>query len=248
MRNSENWKPTKFIKKNSGKFISNNDKNYVGAGYRYIVSLQAEYYSLLLKKYAKKRLLDLGCGEVSLYEMYKDKTDEVICCDWNLSFHNNSYLDFVINLNEPLPIKSLTFDTIIFSDVLEHLISPELAFKEIERILNPGGVLFLTMPFLHPLHEEPYDYNRFTEFKLVQLCNSNNLDVLHLQAYGGSFEFLSDFLLKHLARIQPDFVTNIMKSILFKLTFTSAGKRIYSKTSKKYPLGYCLIAEKKSYK
>jgi len=244
MRNSEKWKTHKFVKAGPDKFRSTREKEIVGVGSRYIVSLQAEQYSILLKKYAAKKLLDLGCGEVPLYEMYKDKVDEIICCDWNLSYHKAQYLDFILDMNKPLPMKNSSFDTIVLSDVLEHLLYPELIFSEIGRILKPDGILFLSIPFLYGLHEEPYDYNRFTEFKLRKFCENNDLNILYLEPYGGSLEFLSDFLLKHLSRIQPDFLTIILIKILHIITQSRIGKKIFKKTSRKFPLGYCMIAKK----
>jgi SAM-dependent methyltransferase len=244
MRNIDQWKPTKFIRNGSDKFISNSDREFVGAGYRYIVSLQAKCYSELIQKYARENLLELGCGDLPLYEMYKNKVDQIICCDWSISYHKNLHLDFILNLNFVLPVKDSLFSTVILSDVLEHLINPDQIFSEITRVMKPGGIFFLSIPFLHPLHEEPYDYNRFTEFKLRDLCTKNNLQVLQLESYGGSFEFFADFLLKHLAKIQPDFLTWIFRKIFMMITYSRLGKKIFEKTSRKYPLGYCLVAQK----
>src|SRR3954468_23978573 len=37
-----------------------------------------------------------------------------------------------------------TVDTVVFSEVIEHLMQPELAVWEIARVLRPGGVLLMT--------------------------------------------------------------------------------------------------------
>lgn len=51
-----------------------------------------------------------------------------------------------INYN-PLPLNSASVDTVLFTEVIEHLISnPRLILNEINRVLKPGGSLIITTP------------------------------------------------------------------------------------------------------
>jgi SAM-dependent methyltransferase len=54
------------------------------------------------------------------------------------------------------------FDTVICTQVFEHLAWPEKAARSILGLLRPGGVLLLTAPFINPVHYAPTDYRRFT--------------------------------------------------------------------------------------
>lgn len=45
---------------------------------------------------------------------------------------------------EHLPFADASFDVVVFSEVIEHLLRPELAVWEISRVLRPGGVLVMT--------------------------------------------------------------------------------------------------------
>ena len=47
-----------------------------------------------------------------------------------------------------------TFDLIITSDVFEHIRKPYIAFKEVYRVLKPGGVHIFSIPVQHPMPRE----------------------------------------------------------------------------------------------
>jgi ubiquinone/menaquinone biosynthesis C-methylase UbiE len=47
---------------------------------------------------------------------------------------------------ERLPFPDTSFDTIICSEVLEHMEVPSVLIREIERLLKPGGLACITVP------------------------------------------------------------------------------------------------------
>jgi SAM-dependent methyltransferase len=63
-----------------------------------------------------------------------------------------------------LPFGQDWFDIAICAELLEHVADPKRALTEIYRILQPGGRLLATTPFLYPIHADPYDYGRYTDF------------------------------------------------------------------------------------
>ena len=57
-----------------------------------------------------------------------------------------------------MPFRDRTFDTVVASQVFEHLHNPREAAVEAARVLRPGGRLLVAVPFLYWLHATPHDY------------------------------------------------------------------------------------------
>ena len=242
MKNKESWKPGKFILTKKG-LKASRDRKVVTIGSRFIADIQGKVYAEAIRSHARGLLLDVGCGSVPLYQFYRDYISDNICIDWVNSSHKTNYLDYEINLNNKIPLESNSFDTILATDVLEHLVNPECFWNEMARLLKEGGKIILAIPFMYWIHEPPHDYARYTEFQLTHFCQTNGLNVVSLEPYGGSVEVLLDIIAKHLS------FSNILSFI--HLIFSKAirrlisGRKFYRKLTRRFPLGYLLIAEKK---
>ena len=122
----------------------------------------------------------------------------MICIDWENSEHKNRMLDIRCNLSEVLPLKDESVDTVILSDVLEHIYKPEFLLQEIHRILRPQGALLLNVPFLYPEHEKPYDYFRYTEFYYRNIARELDYNIPILKRIGGEKEVIRVLLGKYI--------------------------------------------------
>ncbi len=80
MKNRENWKPSKFVFINQ-RLVGSRDPQELAIGSRLISDLTARYYDKSLPIHAKGKLLDLGCGKVPLYGVYKDFVTEKVVGD-----------------------------------------------------------------------------------------------------------------------------------------------------------------------
>lgn len=110
------------------------------------------------KRYKEHAYLDL---RELLVE--KKPTTSLIGCD--LSPGNN--VDVVLDLTAPLKtIQSVlprkTFDTIFCISVLEHIPNVFKACENMNSLLNPGGSVFISVPFVFRYHGYPGDLWRFT--------------------------------------------------------------------------------------
>ena len=75
-------------------------------------------------------------------------------------------------------------DGVVCLEVIEHVPDPARAIIEIARVLKPGGKAWVSMPFLYPLHNEPFDFQRYTEFGLRRDMARASLEVVSLDRTG----------------------------------------------------------------
>ena len=231
MKNIDKWKPTKFEFNKRGKLVASNNFSYVGAGSRLMANLIAKHYQDAIKDYCKGRLIDLGCGNVPFYMAYKNYILENICVDWGNTAHSNLFLDYECDLTKKLPFKDNEFDTILISDVLEHIPNPDNLWLEMNRILKKGGILMLNVPFFYMLHERPYDFYRYSLFKIKSFCDEFNFEIIKLKPIGGSPEVLTDIFSKHLAKV-PKIgagIAILLQSITMFFINTKLGKKYQRK-------------------
>ena len=93
-----------------------------------------------------------------------------------------------------LPVRDATIDSVILLDVLEHLSRPDMALAEIHRVLRVGGSLIVSVPFLYPVHDAPYDFQRYTTFGMKQAIEKSGLDLVEIRPYSRSAEVVGLFI------------------------------------------------------
>lgn len=69
-----------------------------------------------------------------------------------------------------LPLADNSFDCVICTGTLEHVANPWQAVSELCRVLKPGGLVHIDVPFMQAYHADPTDYWRFTLDGLRLLC------------------------------------------------------------------------------
>lgn len=241
MKNKEQWRPTKFELGPEG-WRASRDPKQVGVGSRFIGDILAKEYEAMINQHAKGVILDLGCGKVPLYALYRSYTTEVICIDWENTLHPSQHLDIECNLNVGIQCPSNSVDTILVTDVLEHVVDPGLLWREMARVLKPEGIVLLGVPFLYWIHESPHDYFRFTEFALRRFVDQVDLQLITLEPYGGWLEVVCDLLAKRIARHSK--LSALHLYFCQMITSSQFGRKIPHLTAEEFPLGYILVAQK----
>ncbi len=142
--------------------------------------------------YMNGHLLDAGSGSYSRYRHFFP-SDTVTRMD----IKSGPNVD-VVGRAEKMPFKDSEFDSMLSTQVFEHLEYPEKAAAEAYRVLKPGGYLLLTVPQWNELHEEPHDYWRYTCFGIKALFERNGFSVVEYEQYGGFFATYSQILMRYL--------------------------------------------------
>jgi SAM-dependent methyltransferase len=245
MRNREKWKASKYIYKKQ-RLIASRDPDEVAISSRLITDLVAGFYDSNLRQHAKGKLLDLGCGKVPLYAAYKEIVTDNICVDWAKTFHKNEYLDYELDITKTLPFRDGEFDTIILSDVLEHISVPEQLWMDMARILSGSGKIIMNVPFYYWIHEGPHDYYRYTEFSLRRFVEMSGLRLNMLEPIGGAPEVMADIFAKSILRVPilGRSLSLFVQWLTLGFIRTKFGKKVSEATRSHFPFGYFLVAEK----
>lgn len=158
--------PTELRRRNLASIISNE-------------TIALELSAFLERHFGSRKgeaLLDLGAGTKPYAPIYEPYFAACTSVDVEYSPHDTAGVDRIASADD-LPSEDASFDCVVCTEVLEHCRRPDIVVGEISRVLRPGGRLFLTTPFLRPLHEMPHDYFRFTPSSLRDLAEGAGLSV-----------------------------------------------------------------------
>jgi ubiquinone/menaquinone biosynthesis C-methylase UbiE len=95
------------------------------------------------------RILEVGCGAGNVME--KVRRGRIIGVDlsWSLAkiaLAKSAEKDIFVADAQLLPFKDASFNKVICSEVLEHVLDPDVVLREISRVLDRSGVVVITIP------------------------------------------------------------------------------------------------------
>lgn len=135
------------------------------------------------------RVLDLGAGTAKYKEIIKKNAIDYIACDVKKNENINILCD-VTNLNFPPE----SFDTVISTQVFEHIDNPFTVAREIKKVLKTGGNAIITAPFMFPIHADPKDNFRFSKEGLEEIFGSLGFKIIDSGVFGGFFMVISEMI------------------------------------------------------
>ncbi|MFH1575605.1 MAG: class I SAM-dependent methyltransferase [Candidatus Nealsonbacteria bacterium] len=140
------------------------------------------------QKYIHGKAMDLGAGSGKYRDIIKKEAAEYVAFDMAPGKHIDVVGD-ALNISFP----NETFDTVVSTQVLEHVEKPWIMVKEIGRVLKSGGICILTAPFLEPFHQNPGDFFRYSAQGIQSLFKNENFEVIECSTCGRLFSVISEF-------------------------------------------------------
>lgn len=143
-------------------------------------------------------VLDLGCGTKPYRGFMVPPARRWVGLDYPTARADRVQKQDVSGTATEIPFRSQCFDVVLCTQVMEHLAEPGVALCECARVLRPGGHLVLSAPQqVDSLHEEPYDFFRYTRYGLQHLCSKAGLQVEQTVQLGGVIRLLAEIATRH---------------------------------------------------
>jgi len=192
--------------------------------------------------YIKGKVLDIGAGDFSRYESFFDCKEYI-----KMDIEKNNNVD-VVGRAEKIPFEDGSFDSVICTQVFEHLDKPFEAAKEIGRVLKKGGICLLTIPQVNELHEEPVDYFRYTKYGMKKVFSQFKL--INSSQRGGFFTLKAQLNIRYLIDRFHLYNHKFLGRVLSKF-FQAYSELMYfidkldkSEANRKNTIGWCFVFKK----
>jgi len=127
-------------------------------------------------------LLDVGCGDKPFKKVFT--VENHIGLEHKETVYRENKADLCGDIFD-LPIPDDSINTVLCTEVLEHLEYPHQAIDEFHRVLKVGGFLIMTVPFVYPVHDK-YDFFRYTPMGLEFMLKDSGFLVSKLEPLAGS--------------------------------------------------------------
>jgi len=148
------------------------------------------------------RLLDVGAGEGPWKDMLPPAVtyvgvDVAMAGDFGMTRQSGIiYYDGV-----KLPFADSSFEQVLCTEVLEHVSSPVSLLRDIHRVLAPGGLLILTVPWSARVHHLPHDYFRYTNFGLGTVLEEAGFSVQSMEERGNDVAVVANKMIVVVMRL-----------------------------------------------
>jgi hypothetical protein len=119
-------------------------------------------------------VLDVGCGEQPFRPLIESQGRRYVGMD--VEQNSTRSVDILATL-EQAPSPAEGYSVILCTEVLEHVADIDAAFAGLRRLAAAGGTVVVTVPFVFPLHMEPYDFRRLTLHGLERLAADHGFRV-----------------------------------------------------------------------
>jgi len=130
-------------------------------------------------------LLDVGCGLKPYEKIFAPHIEKYYGTEYSPESGFRGNRADVAGDASAMPFADASIDTILCTEVLEHVAHPEKVIEEFARILKPDGVIFTTAPFFYPIHDA-YDFFRYTDTGIAVIMKRHGIEVEKVEPLSGT--------------------------------------------------------------
>jgi ubiquinone/menaquinone biosynthesis C-methylase UbiE len=222
--------------------LRKNDHDYI------VMKHLIEDLKRVVPQYAAGDVLDVGCGNKPYEQLFESVSNKYVGCDVVQSSENK--VDVICEAVNLL-FDDNSFDTVFSTQVIEHVEDPFKMLGEMYRVLKKDGIVIISAPFCWELHEQPYDFFRYSKYGLHAMFKRHNLEILELKANGGKWAaiFQMNINMIYSTFAKKTFFRRIIKLLFINFHFTSVLNRIACWADKRYhddllTLNYVIVGKK----
>lgn len=134
---------------------------------------------------ARGILLDVGCGLKPYEKFFAPYVEKYYGTEYSPeSGYRGNRADASGDAGA-MPFADASVDTILCTEVLEHVENPEKVIEEFARILKPNGIIMTTAPFTYPIHDD-HDFFRYTDTGIAAIMRRHGISVEKVTPLSGS--------------------------------------------------------------
>lgn len=153
------------------------------------------------------RVLDVGAGSCPYRQLfahceYRSQDFAGLSAE-QLRHGGYGAIDYVCDATQ-IPVADASFDVVLCTEMLEHVMDPAAVIAEIGRVLAPGGLLLLTAPLGSGIHQEPHHYyGGFTPYWYERVLTNAQVEVIDIEPNGGFFRYFAQEALRFMHMTRP---------------------------------------------
>jgi len=139
-----------------------------------------------LKNLRNAIVLDIGSGNAG-YLGFVHSSNTLYTIDYPATNKKYQSEPKIFSDARCLPVANAKVDVVLLFEVLEHVPDAEKVVREIRRVLCSSGALYLSVPFIYPIHDAPNDYWRFTVYGAAEILENNGFEIVQQIVHGNTF-------------------------------------------------------------
>ncbi|MFH1229159.1 MAG: class I SAM-dependent methyltransferase [Candidatus Aenigmatarchaeota archaeon] len=150
------------------------------------------FYKSIIKEF-KGKVLDVGCGLGEFMESYPSS----VGIDMNpycVKYCKERGLDAKAGNAQRIPFKNSSFDGVFCLCVLEHLKKPELAVKEMHRVLKKNGKLVIIVPTESGFRHDKTHVTFLQKENTKEILKRSGFKIKKMSYFPFSFKFFRERL------------------------------------------------------